>query len=197
MARMENATRFPASVQRLWCGVMGHRIDHLGERRVASTHPTCLCGKVILGTGLTHIGHVFGCAVNGHRLTRLRRRAHGDEYVCQRCAHPILLPTRGPAVTQKAIDWACGMRGHRVVAVGSWKGFVEHACGCGHPFLLEGRNTVVRHPAACVLAGHMVEQVGRRGRHAVYRCNRCGHPFYFNRVAAARHKSPSRPGTTL
>ena len=179
---MQAATRFPNPIQRAWCSVMGHRIDHLGERASHRAHPACLCGGRILRNGTTtHIGHVFACARHGHELRLVRQRAGLDEFVCDRCAHPMLLasPRAKTRMRRKPIDWVCGIRGHRVMAIGRWRGYVEQACGCGHPFLLEARTEVVRHPAQCVLVGHSVKRLGRRGRHDVFRCERCGHPFYF------------------
>jgi DNA-directed RNA polymerase subunit RPC12/RpoP len=107
------------------------------------------------------------------------------EYACVRCGHPLLFPLDADPYTarnrfQKRVRYACGLFGHLVHQVAERNGGVEYACHCGHSFVHQpDRQSLVRHPLACVLLGHWVAFVRPRGAFSEYACVTCGHPFLF------------------
>jgi hypothetical protein len=120
--------------------------------------------------------------------------------VCRQCGHPLLFdaerdPYAASPTFKKKVRYLCGLFGHRARHITTRDGFQEYACFCGHSFLkgeskdsplqdtveagLQTRLRKIFHPAICVVSGHFMRFLTRRGGYAEYVCRNCGHPFCF------------------
>ena len=168
------------------CVLFGHQVNYTRVAGDART-PCARCGAAILGRGgsVTRVAHILSCFLGKHRYSPIAARADHNEYVCQKCGHSLLFesardPYAGRGKFEKGVSYACGLFGHRVHVVAAEPDSSEYACLCGHPFVkARGALTLIRHPPACVLLGHLVTANLIRGGWAQYLCRRCGHPFYF------------------
>lgn len=176
------------------CALWGHHVDnHVFEREARR----CRCGADYLARdgSITRVRHTLSCFFGHHSYKPLAERDGCHEYVCEQCGHPLVYraggdPYRNSAGFKKKVRYLCGLFGHRVKAVATRDGFVEHACHCGHSFLVPERTeTKIHHPISCVLMGHYVRYVTSRAGYDEFICVNCGHPFCF--VAMAR-EAPRR-----
>jgi DNA-directed RNA polymerase subunit RPC12/RpoP len=172
------------------CALFGHKVHF--TRIAADRCTSCArCGAAILdqSNSVSRLAHTLSCFFGTHHYVRIAARASHHEYVCEKCGHSLLLElARDPYLSRgkfkKRVSYACGLFGHRVHIVGTRSRATEYACVCGHPFVKAQRAlTVIRHPLACVLLGHLVTFTEIHGNWTEYVCRRCGHPFYF-RLAA-------------
>ncbi|HUG52543.1 MAG TPA: hypothetical protein VMR21_03040 [Vicinamibacteria bacterium] len=167
------------------CAVFGHELDNRTLRAGEAAVPCARCLEPVLHEDgrLTHTGHVLGCFLRHHTYTFVAARHGHREYACLRCGHPLLFeasrdPYAQETVFAKRVRYRCGLVGHDVHEVGERDGFAEYACGCGHPFLVEGRGRRrVTHPLVCVASGHRVGFLTRRDGLREHRCVDCGHTF--------------------
>lgn len=182
--------RSPVASASARCTLLGHKVHHTTIAPDASAR-CARCGAVILDRvrGASRVAHTLSCFFGWHHYIPVASRAAHNEYVCERCGHPLLFelgrdPYTGHDKFRKKVNYACGLFGHRVHAVESGPETTEYACRCGHSFLKTERTlTVIRHPLTCVVLGHYVTVNEIRGEWTEYVCVRCGHPFCF-RVAA-------------
>jgi hypothetical protein len=174
------------SLRRALCAAFGHRVGN--SRFEADPRARrCQCGADYLREdgSVTRAAHTLSCFFLGHRYTRMAERDGHAEVACDVCGHPLLFETgRSPYAARRAftkqVRYACGLFGHEVHPVARRHGMTEYACRCGHSFLLaEAGRSVVRHPLACVAAGHAIRFLERRAGRAEFLCERCGHPFCF------------------
>ncbi len=170
------------------CTLLGHKVHH--TRILEESDTQCVrCGAAILGRDATVslVAHTMSCFLGSHRYIPIARRVAHNEYVCERCGHPLLFElTRDPYSSHnkfnKRVNYGCGLFGHRVHVVGTGLKTTEYACGCGHSFVKRDKAlTVIRHPLKCVALGHLIAINEVRGDWAEYICIRCGHPFCFRR----------------
>ena len=171
------------------CTLLGHKVHY--TKIVDGADTSCVrCGAAILDRGhnVSRVAHTLACFFGSHHYVPVASRAAHNEYVCEKCGHPLLFESeRDPYSREnkfsKRVNYGCGLFGHRVHIVETkWK-TTEYACGCGHSFVnREPALTVIRHPLKCVMLGHLVTINKVRGEWAEYFCLRCGHPFCF-RVA--------------
>ncbi|MGH9875855.1 MAG: hypothetical protein ACRD9S_25665 [Pyrinomonadaceae bacterium] len=188
--------RLPVARASARCMLFGHSVDHTNIAGDAHT-PCARCGSAILDQGNTvsHVSHTLSCFFGRHHYVHVASRTGHHEYVCERCGHPLLFEcARDPYARQrkfeKRVAYACGLLGHRVHVVAARLKATEYACGCGHSFVkAETGMTVIRHPLACVMLGHIVKVNEIRGEWAEYVCRRCGHPFCFKLAGFARRES--------
>jgi DNA-directed RNA polymerase subunit RPC12/RpoP len=180
---------------RLSCAVWGHHVDNHVFKTSANGHRQCRCGSHYLpeDRSTTRVRHTLSCFLGKHHYEKLADRDGCHEYVCTQCGHPLLFaaeddPYATSATFMKKVRYLCGLFGHRVRHVTTREGYEEFACFCGHSFLKEiykpqGRTSpdpkVIRHPAICVISGHFIQFLARRGGYAEYVCRNCGHPFCF------------------
>ena len=185
--------RLPAGRALARCTLFGHSAQCIKISSGTSTR--CVrCGEAILdqGSAISHLAHNLACFFGGHQYVHVSRREFHHEYACERCGHPLLLElTRdgdGSRTTfTKRVSYGCGLLGHRVHVVASGSKGTEYACLCGHSFVKAAKAmTVIRHPIACVMHGHLLKVNEIRGEWAEYVCCRCGHPFCFKVVVANR-----------
>jgi len=183
------------------CTLLGHKVHHT---RIAKDSSTCCarCGAAILGQDHTvsRVAHTLSCFFGWHHYVPLARRSDHNEYVCERCGHPLLFEmTDDPYSTRnkfkKKVSYGCGLFGHRVHVVETGSTATEYACRCGHSFVKAQRAlTVIRHPLSCVVLGHFLAINEVRGEWAEYVCLRCGHPFCFRLATGGRFKpNPEKP----
>jgi DNA-directed RNA polymerase subunit RPC12/RpoP len=173
--------------RRASCAVFGHEVDNYRFGSDRAPVKKCPCGSAILFEDNSHtrIAHVVSCFVRGHRYRSAGSRDGHGEYVCERCGHPLLFPEgqsgyAGRETFRKKVRYRCNLFGHRAHEVTRRDGLAEYACHCGHSFLREPqRGTLIRHPPLCLVAGHFVKFVTRRGLYAEFRCRNCGHTFCF------------------
>ncbi|MGI8838038.1 MAG: hypothetical protein ACR2H4_15570, partial [Pyrinomonadaceae bacterium] len=175
------------------CMLLGHKVHHTRIAKDSSTR-CARCGAVILdrGRGVSRVAHTLSCFFGWHHYVAVASRAAHNEYVCQRCGHPLLIelardPYSGHDKFKKRVNYACGLFGHRVHVVETGSKQTEYACRCGHSFLKAQRAlTMIRHPLTCVVFGHFVTVNEIRGEWAEYVCLRCGHPFCFRLAASGQ-----------
>ena len=189
-------------LRKLSCAVWGHHVDNHVFKAAANDHRQCRCGTDYLAEdrSITRVRHTLSCFLGKHHYEKLADRDGCHEYVCVQCGHPLLFPDGHDPYAQqttfkKKVRYLCGLFGHRVRHVTTRDCFEEYACFCGHSFLKEiykpngitSRDPkVIRHPAICVISGHFIHFLTRRGGFAEYVCVNCGHPFCFS-------FKPSRP----
>jgi DNA-directed RNA polymerase subunit RPC12/RpoP len=181
---------------RLSCALWGHHVDNHVFKQATGHDRRCRCGSEYLGEdrSLTRVRHTLSCFLGKHDYEKLADRDGWHEYVCTQCGHPLLFdaehdPYSATTTFKKKVRYLCGLVGHRVRHVTARDGFEEYACFCGHSFLkaiaepkgssLQGRVEKIRHPAICVVSGHFIRFLTRRGGYAEYVCVNCGHPFCF------------------
>ena len=185
-----------ALLRKLSCAVWGHHVDNHVFKQSGSGHLRCRCGADYLGENLsvTRVRHTLSCFLGKHTYEKLADRDGCHEYVCTQCGHPLLFevshdPYAASATFRKKVRYLCGVFGHRAKHVATRHGLEEYACFCGHSFLKEpsasalgasaDRMAKIRHPAICVVSGHFIHFLTRRGGYAEYMCRNCGHPFCF------------------
>ena len=181
----------PDSPAKAACSLLGHRVDHttiVGSNDTACTR----CGAAILNRNekVSRLAHTLSCFFGSHHYLPVAQRAGHNEYVCERCGHPLLFelardPYSRHRKFNKRVNYGCGIFGHRVHVVATGLETIEYACRCGHSFIKEEKGlNVVRHPLKCVMMGHLVAINQMRGGWAEYRCLRCGHPFCYKLATA-------------
>lgn len=168
------------------CILLGHRVHHTRIDEALGTR--CVrCEAPILGQdeGVSRVAHTLSCFFGWHYYVAVAQRAAHNEYICERCGHPLLFalardPYSSDGKFKKKVNYFCGLFGHRVHVVRTGSETTEYACRCGHSFVRRQRGLkVIRHPLSCVLLGHFVAINEIRGEWAEYTCHRCGHPFCF------------------
>jgi predicted RNA-binding Zn-ribbon protein involved in translation (DUF1610 family) len=180
------SANLPAAHSSVRCTLLGHKVYHT---RIASEACTACtrCGAAILDRGHrgSRIAHTLSCFLGTHHYVPIATRAAHHEYICEKCGHSLLFesardPYEGSIRFKKRVNYACGLFGHHVHVVATGLKATEYACQCGHSFVkTQAALTMIRHPLACVLLGHLVTANQIRGHWAEYTCRRCGHPFYF------------------
>ena len=184
-----------ALLRKLSCALWGHHVDNHRFKASANRHRQCRCGSQYLAEdrSITRVRHTLSCLLGKHHYEKLADRDGCHEYVCTRCGHPLLFdadddPYAASATFRKRVRYLCGLFGHRVRHVTTRDGFEEYVCFCGHSFLKEIYQpsrasqqdpTVIRHPVICVVSGHFIQFLARRGGYGEYVCRNCGHPFCF------------------
>jgi DNA-directed RNA polymerase subunit RPC12/RpoP len=181
----------PSSWRQLYlkslCALFGHQVDNVAFERMRGGAKRCRCGETFLYEhgAETRISHTVSCFLFGHHYVKAGARDGHHEYVCFPCGHPLLFEAaRDPYAQQetfcKKVRYLCNLFGHRVHRVAERQELTEYACDCGHSFLRREKNIdTVKHPLVCLLAGHFVRFVERRGHYAEYLCRHCGHTFCF------------------
>lgn len=168
------------------CTLLGHKVHHTTIAKDSSTQ--CVrCGAAILDQNhaVSRVAHTLSCFFGWHHYVSVGTRADHNEYVCERCGHPLLFESaRDPYSIQdkfrKKVNYACGLLGHRVHVVETRSKTTEYACRCGHSFIKEQKSlSVIRHPLACMTLGHYVTVNEIRDHWTEFVCVRCGHPFCF------------------
>jgi DNA-directed RNA polymerase subunit RPC12/RpoP len=165
----------------------GHHVDNRVFKATAEHHRRCRCGADYLAEdrSITRVRHTLSCFLGTHHYEKLADRDGCHEYVCVQCGHPLLFPAgydpyADAATFRKKVRYLCGLFGHRAQHVATRQGLEEYACFCGHSFLKHARVAgTIRHPARCVVSGHFIHFLTRRGGFAEYVCVNCGHPFCF------------------
>jgi DNA-directed RNA polymerase subunit RPC12/RpoP len=144
---------------------------------------------------VSRVAHTLSCFFGWHHYVPVASRSAHNEYVCERCGHPLLFESaRDPYSShekfKKKVNYLCGIFGHRVHFVESGSKTTEYACRCGHSFIkAQTALTVIRHPLSCVLLGHFVTVNEVRGDWTEYVCRRCGHPFCFRNATGSQLES--------
>jgi DNA-directed RNA polymerase subunit RPC12/RpoP len=188
--------RSPVASVSAACTLLGHKVHH--TRLTQGSCTACVrCGAAILDLGhsVSRVAHTLSCFFGWHHYVAVATRSAHNEYVCERCGHPLLFESaRDPHSShhkfKKKVDYLCGLLGHRVHIVKTGSKTTEYACGCGHSFIKAEKSlTVIRHPLACVLRGHFVKVNEIRGDWIEYVCVRCGHPFCFRLAASGQFDS--------
>lgn len=190
----------PGAYASVRCALLGHKVHQTRIAKDAST-PCVRCGAAILHQdhSVSRVAHTLYCFFGWHHYAPVASRAAHNEYVCERCGHPLLFERAADPYSKqnqfkKRVDYACGLLGHRVHVVDSGSKTTEYACRCGHSFVKEQRGlTLIRHPLACVLLGHFLTINQIRDNWAEYICFRCGHPFCFRLAAGDLPKSDAEP----
>jgi hypothetical protein len=174
----------------LSCALFGHRVDNREFSRARGPARSCGCGREYLKEdGETRVRHTLSCFFSGHTYIRTGTRDGHNEYVCDRCGHPLLFavdrdPYAGGGRFAKKVRYLCNLLGHHVHTVSTRHGFTEYACACGHTFLRRQPGLArVTHPPICTVAGHFIRFVERRDGYAEHRCRNCGHTFGFVQAA--------------
>jgi hypothetical protein len=185
----------------------GHHVDNHVFKQAQGGGRRCRCGTDYLAEdrSTTRVRHTLSCFLGKHDYEKLADRDGCHEYVCTQCGHPLLFdaerdPYAASPTFKKKVRYLCGLFGHRVRHVATRDGFEEYACFCGHSFLKRidkpctfakatadkkglspraNRPEVIRHPAICVVSGHFIHFLTKRGGFAEYVCQNCGHPFCF------------------
>lgn len=188
--------RSPRAYASVRCALWGHKVHHTRISNNSATH--CVrCGAAILHQDLSvsRVAHTLRCFFGWHHYVPVATRSAHNEYVCERCGHPLLFQlARDPYSShnkfKKKVNYACGLLGHRVHVVETGCETTEYACRCGHSFVkAQKRLTLIRHPLTCVLLGHFLTINQIRDNWAEYVCFRCGHPFCFGLAAGDRRES--------
>lgn len=180
------------------CALWGHKVHHTRIAKGSSTH-CARCGAAILHLdhSVSRVAHTLYCFLGWHHYSQFASRAGHNEYVCERCGHPLLFelacdPYAKHAQFKKRVNYACGLLGHRVHVVETRFETTEYACRCGHSFIKAQRAlTLIRHPLTCVVLGHFLTINQIRDEWAEYICFRCGHPFCFALAASDPLESDS------
>ena len=180
------------------CALLGHKVHHTRIAKNSET-PCERCGTAILDSDKTtsRVAHTLSCFFGWHHYIPVGMRADHNEYVCERCGHPLLFklafdPYAERNQFKKKVNYLCGLFGHRVHVVETGSLTTEYACGCGHSFIREPKDlTVIRHPPACVMLGHVITFNQTRSEWVEYVCLRCGHPFSFKLDSRAALESNS------
>ncbi len=175
------------------CTLLGHKVHHTRIAKNSATRCT-RCGAVILdlGNGVSRVAHTLSCFFGWHHYVAVASRAAHNEYVCERCGHPLLFESADDPYSShdkfnKRVNYACGLLGHRVHVVETGSKATEYACRCGHSFLKAQRSlTIIRHPLTCVVLGHFITVNQIRGEWTEFVCLRCGHPFCFKLTACGQ-----------
>ncbi len=176
----------PVACASVICTLLGHKVHHTRIAHDSATH--CVrCGAAILdrGHGVSRVAHTLSCFLGWHHYIPVATRAAHNEYVCERCGHPLLFESARDSYAshagfKKKVNYACGLFGHRVHVVETGSKTTEYACRCGHSFVKVQRQlTIIRHPLTCVMLGHFITLNETRGEWTEYVCLRCGHPFCF------------------
>ena len=176
----------PVASATVRCTLLGHKVDHTTIVEGSDTQCT-RCGSAILGRGdnVSRVAHTLSCFLGRHRYVAVAQRGAHNEYVCEKCGHPLLFEVTRDAYSRhnkfnKRVNYGCGIFGHRVHVVETGLKTTEYACRCGHSFVKKQTAlSVIRHPLKCVLLGHLIAINEVRGGWAEYVCLRCGHPFCF------------------
>src|SRR5262245_50226584 len=145
------------------CTLLGHKVDHTRIARKSAT-PCVRCGAAILDQGAraSRIAHTLSCFFGWHHYVASDQRGQHNEYVCERCGHPLLFDLHSDPYSshnkfKKKVSYFCGLLGHRVHVVEKGSKATEYACRCGHSFLKSRSDLkVIRHPMSCVVLGHNV-----------------------------------------
>ena len=186
----------PGACASVRCAVWGHKVHHTKIAEDSSTH--CVrCGAAILPQdhSVSRVAHTLRCFFGWHHYIPVATRAAHNEYVCERCGHPLLFehahdPYSKRDQFKKRVNYGCGLLGHRVHVVEAGFKTTEYACRCGHSFVkAETGLTLIRHPLACVLLGHFLTINQIRDQWVEYVCFRCGHPFCFGLTSGDRLES--------
>jgi hypothetical protein len=172
-------------VKQLICRVFGHRVVNHCLREAQGKAKLCPCGEPLLREdgAVVHVRHNLACFLSGHSYMKTGERNDHSEYICNDCGHPLLFeqsssPYARREYFRKFVRHRCGWFGHVVHTVSERCGLAEYACHCGHSFLLQAKGlTKVRHPMGCIMTGHRISLLTRRGDHLEFRCRDCGHPF--------------------
>jgi DNA-directed RNA polymerase subunit RPC12/RpoP len=189
-------TPVPVAWASVRCMLLGHKVHHTRIANDSSTR-CARCDAAILerGHGVSRVAHTLSCFFGWHHYVPVASRAAHNEYVCERCGHPLLFelardPYSGHDKFKKKVNYACGLFGHRVHVVATRSKTTEYACRCGHSFVKSERAlTVIRHPLSCVILGHFVTVNETRGEWTEYVCLRCGHPFCFRLATGGQLES--------
>ena len=187
---------WPVAWASVTCMLLGHKVHHTRISKDSSTR-CARCGAAILerGRSVSRVAHTLTCFFGWHHYVPVARRAAHNEYVCERCGHPLLFelardPYSGHDKFKKKVNYICGLFGHRVHVVGTRSKTTEYACRCGHSFVKAQRAlNVIRHPLSCVILGHFVTVNEVRGEWTEYVCVRCGHPFCFRLATGSQLES--------
>jgi 4-hydroxybenzoate polyprenyltransferase len=191
---------FQVAYASIKCKLLGHKVHHTRIVNDTST-PCACCGAAILDQSHTvsRVAHTLSCFFGSHHYVSVARRAAHNEYICEKCGHPLLLecardPYSSDDKFKKRVSYLCGLFGHRVHVVETGSKSTEYACQCGHSFLKGQRAlTVIRHPLTCVAFGHHLTVNEIRGEWAEYLCLRCGHPFCFRLATCGQRESGPQP----
>ena len=179
------------------CKLLGHKVHHTTIAKDSATR--CVrCGTAILdrGHGVSRVAHTLSCFFGWHHYIAVASRAAHNEYVCERCGHPLLFElARDPYSShdkfKKKVNYLCGLFGHRVHIVETGSKTTEYACRCGHSFVKTQKAlTLIRHPPTCVVLGHFLTVNEIRGEWTEYVCIRCGHPFCFRLATCGQLENP-------
>ena len=168
------------------CTLLGHKVDHTRIAHDTIT-PCARCGAAILdrGSRVSRVAHTLSCFFGWHHYIAVGTRAAHNEYVCERCGHPLLFesshdPYSNSGKFRKKVDYVCGLLGHRVHVVTTGPNTTEYACRCGHPFIKNAeRSQSDSSPADLCLGWNFVTVNQTRGEWTEFVCLRCGHPFCF------------------
>ena len=179
------------------CKLLGHKVHHTTIAKDSATR-CARCGVAILDRGhnVSRVAHTLSCFFGWHHYVAVARRAAHNEYVCERCGHPLLFElARDPYSSRdkfkKKVNYACGLFGHRVHIVETGSKTTEYACRCGHSFVKTQKAlTLIRHPLTCVVLGHFLMVNKLRGEWTEYVCIRCGHPFCFRLATYGQLENP-------
>jgi DNA-directed RNA polymerase subunit RPC12/RpoP len=190
------SARLPAARGSVRCALLGHKVHYTRIASETST-PCARCGAAILDQGhsVSRLAHTLSCFFGTHHYVPIAIRDAHHEYICEKCGHSLLFelardPYDGCSRFEKRVNYACGLLGHHVHVVTTELKATEYACLCGHSFIkAQPALTMIRHPLACVLLGHLVAVNQIRGPWAEYICRRCGHPFYFKLAGFGQHES--------
>ena len=187
-----------AQLKKLSCALWGHHVDNHVFKQADTRDRRCRCGSHYLAEdrSLTRVRHTLSCFLGTHHYEKLADRDGCHEYVCTQCGHPLLFPAdhdpyARTTTFEKKVRYLCGLFGHRVRHVTTRDGLEEYACFCGHSFLKQSGGSkdpplrLIRHPAVCVVSGHFIHFMAKRGGYAEYVCRNCGHPFCFARGLGA------------
>ena len=156
------------------------RCGAITSTTTSSSTPTaddrrCRCGSEYLAEdrSITRVRHTLSCFLGKHDYEKLADRDGCHEYVCTQCGHPLLFdaehdPYAASPTFKKKVRYLCGLFGHRVAprrrrATGSRIRMLLR------PLIPEGDwtrpvvATRIRHPAICVVAGHFIHFLTKRG----------------------------------
>src|SRR6187549_2752027 len=172
---------------KLSCFLWGHHVDNHVFKQAEGMARRCRCGSEYLAEdrSITRVRHTLSCFLGKHDYEKLADRDGCHEYVCTQCGHPLLFeaehdPYAASPTFKKKVRYLCGLFGHRARHITTRDGFQEYACFCGHSFLKAGeskdsplqaaveagfqtRLKKIRHPAICVVSGHFIHFLTKRG----------------------------------
>jgi hypothetical protein len=183
--RQTTRLRWANAFQRSLCNRFGHEMDNTGANPPGWAR-RCRCGASFLAEDCseTRVRHILSCFFRGHTYARAGTRAGFNEYMCERCGHPLMFKADEDPYAHfekfgKKVRYLCSLFGHRVDKVAEHDGLTEYSCHCGHSFLKPvGVRRKVTHPLTCFFAGHFVHFTERRRGYAEFLCRNCGHTFY-------------------